>query len=143
MSLTAATQSKTIDGAEYVVRHLPPLQSLQILARVTGMAAAGFSSMKQLRDVASVFVMGVGNVLMRMDDESVAVLVNALKDVTTVRENGRSVPLASVFDLHFEGRLPALLTWLKFAAEVTYGPLVPMLQRELAKQGTEEPPAAA
>ena len=142
MSLTAATQSKTIDGAEYVVRHLPPLQALQILARVTGMAAAGFSSMKQLRDVASVFVMGVGNVLMRMDDESVAVLVNALKDVTTVRENGKAVPLASVFDLHFEGRLPALLAWLKFAAEVTYGPLGPMLQRELAKQDPDEAPAA-
>ena len=48
----------------------------------------------------------------------------------------------SVFEVHFTGRLVECLEWIRFAGEVTYGPLARRLATQAATPKVAEAPPA-
>ena len=134
-------EAKVIGDVEYVVRPLPAMKSLIVLARILRMAAPGFANLRSLRDGATAGLQLLAGALVELDEDTLAYVCSELQEVTRVRQGGKEVPLKPLFDLHFEGRINELFDWLRFAAEVTYGPLAERLRAELAK--AEAAPAAA
>lgn len=122
MSLAAA-QVKAIGSAEYKVLPLPAMTSLRVLTRVLKMTAPAFADVSSLRDAASAMGAFLSAGIMELDEAVIVYLCEEFAKVTTVVQGSRALPLADIFDEHFRGRVNDLFAWLRFAAEVTYGPL--------------------
>lgn len=137
----AASQSREIDGCTYHVQPLTTLKALGLLTRVLKMAGPGFADVASLRQAASAVGVLLSGLAAELDEDVVKFAVEQLAGVTQVELTpGKRTPLGPVLDLHFTGRLPAFFAWLRFAGEVTYGPLVEALQ---AQAGPPPEPAAA
>lgn len=126
--MLAQAQTKQIGPCAYEVLPLPAGVSLRALTRVLKMAAPAFADVSSLRDAAGAFGEMLSTGLSQLDEDVILYLTAEFSKVTQVLyADGRKVALASAgsssFDEHFRGRLPDLFAWLRFAAEVTYGPL--------------------
>ncbi len=137
--MIAAAQVKAIGPVEYKVLPLPAMTSIRVLTRVLKMTAPAFADVSSLRDAASAIGAFLSVGIMEMDESVIVYLCEEFAKVTTVVQGDRAQPLANVFDEHFRGRVHDLFAWLKFAAEVTYGPLGEALKSAM---GTDEKPPA-
>lgn len=130
--LAAQSQTKEIGGVVYEVLPLPSGMSLKVLARVLRMAAPGFESVASLREAAGSLGAMLAGGLSGLDEDVLAFVCNELAKVTRVHMVADKVlQLSQVFETHFQGRIVALFEWLRFAAEVTYGPLGERLKAQL------------
>lgn len=138
-------QIKDIDGVTYRVRPLMTRASLQVMARVLKMVAPAFGSVASLKQAAGAGMAMIGNALADLDEATLDFVCQEFAKVTHVEgeKNGKPtrVQLSTCFDLHFAGRLPALFEWVKFAAEVTYGPLFESLKAKTDAPGEAAPAA--
>lgn len=136
--LAAQAQQREIDGVTYEVLPLASGMSLKVLARVLRMAAPGFESVASLREAAGSLGAMLAGGLSGLDEDVLAFVCSELAKVTRAHVGeGKVLQLSTVFETHFQGRIVALFAWLRFAAEVTYGPLGELLKAQL-----DAPPAA-
>ena len=138
--LAAQVQSKAIGEHSYEVLPLPAGMSLKVLARVLKMVGPAFSDVASLSEAASAVGTVLAGGLAELDEETVAFVCSELAKVTTVVDGDKKLQLSRVFDEHFRGRIVDLFAWLRFAAEVTYGPLGAAL---VAMKPETPPPAPA
>lgn len=141
-ALDLPEQSRTIGGLVYTVQALPTRRALQVMTRVLKMAAPGFGDVASLERAAEHLGALVGTLtalLGELDEAVLLFLCESFAEVSKVEiAPGRPIALAGpAFDEHFRGKLPDLFEWLRFAVEVTYGPLVPWLKSIAAKATAE------
>lgn len=142
--MLAASQTKAIGSFEYEVLPLPAGTSIRLMTRVLKMGAPAFAEVSSLRDAASAVGTMLAAGLAELDEEIVMFACGELAKVTQIVVDGgaRKIALAGVFDEHFRGRVPDLFAWMRFAAEVTYGPLGVALKSALGSKGQETAQAA-
>jgi hypothetical protein len=144
-ALDLPEQSREIGGAVYTVMALPTRRALQVMARVLKMAAPAFGDVNALELAAEqmgAFIGAVTSLAGELDESVLLFLCESFADVSRVHATipmhlGKNAAGAYGFDDHFRGKLPDLFEWLKFAVEVTYGPLVPWLKSIAAKATAE------
>lgn len=138
-------QVREIDGVTYRVRPLMAGASLKVMARTLRMIAPAFGSVGAMKQAAGAGMAVLGNALSDLDEATLDFVCAEFAKVTHVEgeKNGKPtrVSLSTCFDLHFAGRLMALFEWLKFAAEVTYGPLFESLKAKTDAPGEAAPAA--
>ena len=140
-ALDLPEESRTIGGLVYTVQPLPTRKALQVMARVLKMAAPGFGDVASLERAAEHMGALVGTLtalLGELDEAVLLFLCESFADVSRVQmaipmSLGKNAAGGYGFDEHFRGKLPDLFEWLRFAVEVTYGPLVPWLKSIAAK----------
>lgn len=131
--LKAQRDEKVIGDVTYIVRPLPAGVALKVMARVLRMAAPAFGDVASLRDAASAVGKALAGLLCELDEDVVTFVCAEFAKVTVYStEPGKEAQLAPVFDLHFTGRLVECLEWIRFAGEVTYGPLAKTLATQAA-----------
>lgn len=122
--LAAQVQSRTIDGVTYLVTPLPAGVALRMAARVLKMAAPAFSDVGSLvkasQAVTSALEALASGLLADLDEEVLTWCASEFAKVTQYEVNGARLALADSFDLHFQGRFTSMLSWLVFAAQVTF-----------------------
>lgn len=144
-SLDLPEQSREIGGQLYTVQALPTRRALQVMTRVLKMAAPGFGDVNALELAAEqlgAFVGAVTSLAAELDEGVLLFLCESFADVSRVQGTipmhlGKNAAGGYGFDEHFRGKLPDLFEWLRFAVEVTYGPLVPWLKSIAAKATAE------
>jgi len=141
-ALDLPEETRTIGGLVYTVQPLPTRKALQVMARVLKMAAPGFGDVASLERAAEHMGALVGTLtalLGELDEAVLLFLCESFAEVSRVETApGRRLSLGGAqLDEHFRGKLPDLFEWLKFAVEVTYGPLVPWLKSIAAKAKAE------
>lgn len=139
MLLKAQTEEKTIGGVKYFVQPLMTSTSLKVMCRVLRMAAPAFGDVASLREAASAVGKALSGLLSDLDEDVLEFVCAELAKVTTFEpEPGKRLPLAPAFELHFQGRLVELVEWIRFAGEVTYGPLARSLASKALAPKAEE-----
>lgn len=109
-------ESKTIDGAQYIVYMLPPRTARKILVKIVQTIAPAISG-----DSDSV-VRALSTVADRLNDEDLDWIMNELAKVTKVNLGGDKAPMLSgIFDAHFKGKMGVMFSWFGFALKVQYG----------------------
>lgn len=141
-ALDLPEETRTIGGLVYTVQPLPTRKALQVMARVLKMAAPGFGDVASLERAAEHMGALVGTLtalLGELDEAVLLFLCESFAEVSHVEiGSGKRLSLGGAqLDEHFRGKLPDLFEWLKFAVEVTYGPLVPWLKSIAAKAKAE------
>lgn len=135
--MLAQAQTRSIGPCEYEVLPLPAGVSLRVMTRVLKMAAPAFAEVSSLRQAA--FALGAlfSAGLSEIDEDVLLYVTTEFSKVTQIVSDGgsRKVLLSTCFDEHFRGRIPDLFGWLKFAAEVTYGPLDAAMKTALSASG--------
>ena len=123
-TLDIAETSRVIEGTTYHCRPLPARRALSVMTRVLKMAAPGFGDVASLRGAAR----AVGTLLVglaeNIDEETLLGVADAFAEESSVELTpGTRLPLADGWDEHFRGDLVGLFGWLRFCAEVSFGPL--------------------
>lgn len=151
-------QETVIDGDRYSVEMLtatPAWKLLLKLSKIVGpsigqivdasqAAASGGKSLLEANIGDAVFGEAVRSLMERMDEAAVESIIKELsgKCEVDVGGQGRSIPLSSCFELHFQGRMGALMKWLVFAVKAQYsdflGALMSVTAQGEAAQVAEE-----
>jgi len=117
--------SKVIEGTTYHCRPLSARRSLAVMTRVLKMAAPGFGDVASLRQAAAAVGTMLSGLAENLDEDTLMGVCDAFAEESSVELTaGKKLPLAGAWDEHFRGDLPGLFGWLRFCAEVTFGPLV-------------------
>lgn len=148
------TKDKQIGEHNYRVTAFGALQGRVILARLTNLIGPVIRSFKDVandlaegKDVDKVGAMveAVAQAAEKLPPKEFADLCDAFANQTVVDfGDGRELPLAKIFDLHFSARYMDLLEWFAFVVEVNFasfftGPNIGKLQERLTqKQGKRE-----
>lgn len=141
--LKAQRDEKVIGDVKYIVRPLPTSVALKVMCRVLRMSAPAFGDVASLREAASAVGKALSGLLSELDEDVVEYVCNEFAKVTVYStEHGREVQLAPVFEVHFTGKLVECLEWIRFAGEVTYGPLARRLATQAATPKVAEAPPA-
>lgn len=140
MSLDLPSETRTIGGLAYTVQPLSARKSLQVMTRVLKMAAPGFGDVASLSAAAKAFGVFVSRAAEELDEETLFYLFDAFAEVSKVEiAPGKLLPLKSgdvaQWDDHFRGKMVELFEWLRFAAEVTFGPLGVAVTAKMEKHG--------
>lgn len=140
--MTAEAQTRAIGAHAYEVMPLPAKAALRVMTRVLKMGAPTFAEVSSLREAASAVGTLLSAGLANLDEDVILFASEELAKVTKVVEGDgeRKLPLAPIFDEHFRGRIGDQFAWLRFAAEVTYGPLGDALGKMLT--ASPAPPSA-
>lgn len=133
MQLAGQMQETVIDGVRYRVTPLTTSIAVKVMTRVLRMAAPAFADVTSLRDASKAVGAMLSGVLTDLDDAVVEYVAGELAKVTRVDVGGAFVTLDTIYEQHFCGRLVQFFAWVKFAAEVTYGPLLAHFQADAQK----------
>lgn len=120
-------KTKTIDGVEYTVYHMPAKRAAKLLAKLGGVAVPalgvagaikkGAGSLLDAEIDGALFSKLAGEAFDRLDEALLDDLLGSFAEVTVVT----SGKLSDSFDLHFRGRMAALVEWLSFCLQNEYG----------------------
>lgn len=135
-ALDLREDSRVIGGLVYRVQPLPTRKSLSVMTRVLRMAAPGFGDVASLAEAAHAVGELLAGLAAHLDEGVILFVCEAFADVSRVELGAATAPLAPLFDEHFRGRPVELFEWLRFAAEVSFGPLA-----DAAKAATQKPDA--
>lgn len=138
--MTAEAQTRAIGAHAYEVMPLPAKAALRVMTRVLKMGAPAFAEVSSLREAASAVGTLLSAGLANLDEDVILFASEELAKVTRVVDGDKALPLAPIFDEHFRGRIGDQFAWLRFAAEVTYGPLGDALGKMLT--ASPAPPSA-
>jgi len=140
--LAVQAQEKVIGGVRYSVQPLAAGVALRIMARAMRLAAPAFADLRSIQDAAKITGAMLAGLLTDLDDATLEMVTGELAKVTQVHgENGKAAPLAVIYDEHFRGRIVEQIEWLRFAGEVTYGPLGARLTA-MASEAAQVQPSA-
>lgn len=139
--MTAEAQTRAIGAHAYEVMPLPAKAALRVMTRVLKMGAPAFAEVSSLREAASAVGTLLSAGLANLDEDVILFASEELAKVTRVVDGDKALPLAPIFDEHFRGRVGDLFAWLRFAAEVTYGPLGDALGKMLTASPAPPPSA--
>ena len=148
MSLDLPTETRVIGGLTYVVHPLSARKSLQVMTRVLKMAAPGFGDVASLAQAANAVGTLLEGFAEGLDEGVVLFVCDAFAEVSKVEiAPGKLLPLKdgdkpAQWDDHFRGKPLDLFVWLRFAAEVSFGPLGDALKARMAPPAAIAPSAA-
>lgn len=130
---------KTIDGFEYTILMLDPLEASDMLvdlnkmlvptmAVAAGAVASTPGGIKEMLDGKGAMGASVGKAISQglvtfveaLDKQTLRSWIDTLSRVTSVRIDGKDPQLNNVFNNHFRGRLGAMYKWLAFALEAQF-----------------------
>lgn len=127
------TETRNIDGATYQSTQLSAWASLKLLHRLASLvgqplivlivkgAKAGSVSGALDSDLDEGSLgLAVANMLAQLDDGVLESVTRQILASTSVKQEGKSVDVLDVFDLHFRGRMFHLMRVIQFALEVNY-----------------------
>lgn len=134
-------QTRTIGDTQYEVIPLSASASIEVMGRVLGVAGASLRSVASLRDAAAAMGTFLAASLDSIEPAELLYLAKEFAKVTNLVDSANKRPLGPMFDEHFRGRFWDMLAWVRFAAEVTYGPLGEIPGR-LTPAGMTAPPPA-
>lgn len=117
-------QIRTVGERTYEVTPLASTASIRVMTRMLKMAAPAFATVASLREAAQALGMLLAAGCAGLDEEVLLFAATEFSKVTKVIDGDKKVPLTSIFDEHFRGRVGDMMEWMNAAAEVTYGPLV-------------------
>lgn len=144
--LAVQVQEKVIGGVRYSVQPLAAGVALRIMARAMRLAAPAFADLRSIQDAAKITGAMLAGLLTDLDDATLEMVTGEFAKVTQVHGDGDKVAqLAVIYDEHFRGRIVEQLEWLRFAGEVTYGPLgarLTAMASEAAAKAAAQPVAA-
>jgi len=146
-TLDLPEQQRVIGGLTYAVQPLSARKSLQVMTRVLKMAAPGFGDVASLARAANAVGVLLSGAAEELDEEVVLFVCDAFAEATKVEvEPGKLLPLrsnnVSQWDDHFRGKPVELFAWIRFAAEVNFGPLVAELKAKMASAAASSPSVA-
>jgi hypothetical protein len=121
--ISLASQTKDIGPYAYEVTPLPAGAANRVFMALLRSLAPGFATVREMRDAAGALMAGLASVLSELDDAQYAFVAGEFAKVTRWGEGDKRMPLHSVYDTHFQGRFFDEKKWLRFALEVTFGPL--------------------
>lgn len=139
-------ESRVIGGATYRVQPLTTRKSLQVMTRVLKMAGPGFGDVTSLAQAASAVGELLSGIAAHVDEDVILFVCEAFADVTKVEVGngvmnlGKNSAGGYGYDEHFRGKPAELFAWVKFAGEVSFGPLVAAAKAAMPKP--PEPPAS-
>lgn len=116
--------SKVIEGNTYHCRPMSARRSLTVMTRVLKMAAPGFGDVASLRQAAAAVGTLLAGLAENLDEDTLMAVCDAFAEVVGAVHGRQEASLAGSWDEHFRGDLVALFGWLRFCAEVNFGPLV-------------------
>lgn len=137
--MARVSDEREIDGFRYLVQQLPAGQGMKLLmdvGKVLGPALAALTGGESTsvesfldRDLSKLRLDVVAKALFDdMDSDFVLSIINRLGGSSWVfiADEGGGTPrkkqlTGPVFDVHFQGRLMAMLKWAKFSLEVQFG----------------------
>lgn len=152
MNIDLPEQSRVIGGQTYTVQPLATRQSLQVMTRVLRMAGPSFGDVASLAQAASALGELFAGFATNLDEEVILFVCDAFAEASRVEiAPGRALPLATRdakglvrhYDDHFRGRPVEMFEWLRFAAEVSFGPLVDAARAKMLKAPEAENSPAA
>jgi len=140
-SLDLPEQSRVIGGLTYTVQPLSTRRSLMVMTRVLKMSAPGFGDVVSLAEAARAVGVFLERISEDLDENVVLFVCESFAEVSKVElAPGRLVPMKDQWDDHFRGRPLDLFAWIRFAAEVSFGPL---LDAWKARQASAPAPQAS
>jgi hypothetical protein len=140
--LAVQAQERVIGGVRYSVQPLAAGVALRLMARAMRLAAPAFADLRSIQDAAKITGAMLAGLLTDLDDATLEMVTGELAKVTQVHgENDKAAPLAVIYDEHFRGRIVEQIEWLRFAGEVTYGPLGARLTAMASEAAQVQPPA--
>ena len=136
-----------IGGLTYTVQPLSTRRSLMVMTRVLKMAAPGFGDVTQLAQAASAVGVLLEGFAEGLDEAVVLFVCDVFAEVSKVEiVPGKHLALkddkSSQWDDHFRGKPLELFAWLRFAAEVSFGPLAGALKARTASAAASPPSGA-
>ncbi|MCP4605066.1 MAG: hypothetical protein GY847_31840 [Proteobacteria bacterium] len=139
-----SVETKTIEGIEYTVRMLPPMESNDLLMDVAQMIGPsigpildkffGKASLEDALDqqvTPEFFAKAATALFGGLSKQTVRAVIEAMKKISLADNK----PLAPVFDVHFMGKLDQMYAWLAFAMRVQWGKCFSALVQTMAVQG--------
>jgi len=144
-TLDVPETSKVIEGNTYHCRPMSARRSLTVMTRVLKMAAPGFGDVASLRQAAAAVGTLLAGLAENLDEDTLLAVCDAFAEESSVSfsAGGNRLELAGGWDEHFRGDLVALFGWLRFCAEVNFGPLVAAAKAALPPPAEEESAKAA
>lgn len=144
-ALDLPEQSRVIGGLTYTVQPLPARKSLQVMTRVLKMAAPGFGDVASLAQAAGAVGALLEGFAEGLDEGVILFVCDTFAEVSRVEvAPGKLLPLASPqWDEHFRGRPLDLFAWMRFAAEVSFGPLGDALKARMVSSAAPPPSPGA
>lgn len=148
-ALDLPEERRVIGGLAYAVQPLPARLSLQVMTRVLRMAGPGFGDVASLAQAAQAVGELLAGFAANLDEDVILFVCDALAGVSRVETGSHVIPLgpskdgAAAWSEHFRGKPVELFEWLKFAAEVSYGPLADALKARLPKAAASATSPAA
>lgn len=145
-ALDLPEESRVIGGLTYWVQPLTTRKSLQVLTRVLRMAGPGFGDVLSLAQAASAVGKLLSDIAAHVDEDVILFVCEAFADVTKVEVGngvmslGKNSAGSYGYDEHFRGKPVDLFAWVRFAGEVSFGPLV--AAAKAARPKTPGPPAS-
>lgn len=143
-------ESKTIDGETYKILMLDPLVASDLLVDIAkvfgpalGVVGASLLKAENSKEALDQLLDGVkseGNdaeaateeligdslekaligLIDRVEKSKLREIINIMTDVTSVQKGNDWPKLASIFSVHFRGKIKAMYQWLAFAIRVQY-----------------------
>lgn len=137
-------ETRVIGGLTYVVQPLSARKSLQVMTRVLKMAAPGFGDVASLAQAAGAVGALLEGFAEGLDENVVLFVCESFAEVSKVElAPGKRLPMKDQWDDHFRGKPLDLFAWLRFAAEVSFGPLAEGLKARLASAPATPPAPGA
>jgi hypothetical protein len=115
------TKSKEIGKHTYSVTPLTAKKAYKLLTKILKIVGPGVGTIVDGRSADGLVGQLIGQITERLDETAVEQIVDMLIAQTTVRMDGRDVPVEKIFDVHFVGKMSELMRVLAFALEVQYG----------------------
>jgi len=135
-------QSKAIGDTTYEVIPLNASDSIEVAGRILGVAGTALRSVRALKDARVAVGVFLATSLDTIETDDLLYLARTLAKVTKVVDAKTKRPLDGIFDEHFRGRFWDIPAWVRFAAEVTYGPLEEIPARMTPPGGPKKEPEA-
>ena len=124
----------SIDGHRYDMSMLGATASLRLFHRlfrmlgpsvghlIDSIGAKGKASLLDVDVSSKAFVAGFESLASAVSESDLEHVVDQLRKQTTLSlPEGKVIPLAQVFDAHFQGRIGAMFQWLAWGLRVQYG----------------------
>lgn len=136
--------TRVIGGLTYVVQPLPARRSLQVMTRVLKMAAPGFGDVASLAQAAGAVGALLEGFAEGLDENVVLFVCESFAEVSKVElAPGKRLPMKDQWDDHFRGKPVELFAWLRFAVEVSFGPLAEGLKAKRESVPATQPAPGA
>ncbi|MCP4570697.1 MAG: hypothetical protein GY841_24190 [FCB group bacterium] len=139
-------QTKTIDGVEYAVYMMAPMESNDLLLDVSKMlgpsigplldkffGGGSLEAALEQQITPDFFAKAAAALFSGLDKAVVKRVIEEMREKTMA--NGK--PLKPIFDIHFMGKLDQMYKWLAFAMQAQWGKCCSALVQGISAQGAK------